>query len=67
MNYESIDTEINNIIKLLPAHDENEKQLLELVRDSIINNLTWAYNGQPYAKFNYKKYEKITNLLKELT
>jgi hypothetical protein len=60
---EQAEKHLSELIEGLPAHMEDERVLLEIVKNAVLNHLMWAYNNKPYDKHNHERWQALSEVL----
>ena len=61
---ENAESYIDAIIEGLPAYMEDERVLLALVRESVLNHVIFAYSNKPNYKHDYARWEELCVVLR---
>ena len=61
---ENAESYIDAIIEGLPAYMEDERVLLALVKESVLNHVIFAYSNKPNYKHNHARWQALCEVLR---
>lgn len=62
---ENAEKYIEEVIQGLPAWMEDERVLLAIVKESVVNHLMFAYNNKPNERHNCDRWEALVEQLRK--